>query len=126
MNTIWNVHGMTFPNIYILLIIIYYILYSAINCNCCFGNNSSRFQKPDTFSVIFLQCIMVTSKIKHDFFFDSFYYFEKKKLITSWLKRWKSNKKTLNWFHVLNMLKNFLHLKKCHGCFSTSMKKHIL
>ena len=69
---------MTFPNIYVLLNIIYYILYSAINCNCCFSNNSSRFQRPDTFSVIFLQCIMVTSKIKHDFFFYSFYYFEKK------------------------------------------------
>ena len=79
MNTIWNVHGMTFPNIYILLIIIYYILYSAINCNCCFGNNSSRFQKPDTFSVIFLQCIMVTSKIKHDFFFLTVFIISKKK-----------------------------------------------
>ena len=82
---------MTFPNIYILLNIIYYILYSAINCNCCFGNNSSRFQKPDTFSVIFLQCIMVTSKIKHDFFFDSFYYFEKKNLL---LHGWRDEKAT--------------------------------
>ena len=52
--------------------------------------------------------------------------FQTKTFITSWSKRWKktpkkqkkqknkTNKKTsktLNWFHVLNMLKDFHHLK---------------
>ena len=82
MHTIRNMYEVIFPNIYILLDIIY----SFINYNYCFANNGSRFQRPGKLTVTFLQCIMVTSKIKHDFFLD-FLLFQTKEFITLWLRR---------------------------------------
>ena len=44
------------------------------------------FQKPGKLSLTFLQCIMVTLKIKNDFYLG-FSLFQTKKYINSWLKR---------------------------------------
>ena len=70
MNPIENMHEVRFPNIYLLSHIIYYIPPLTIIIALAI-----RFFKVCPLSVTYLQCIIVTSKIKHDFFYLDFLLF---------------------------------------------------
>ena len=63
MNAIRNLNEVRFRNIYILSNIIYYIL--ALTIIIALPINAGAFS---LLSVKFLQCIMLTSNIKHEFF----------------------------------------------------------
>ena len=71
MNAIGNMHGVKLPNIDILSKVIYYIL--PLTIIYCFGNNAVGFQRSDKFSLTYLQCIKVTTKIEHEFFSFEFF-----------------------------------------------------
>ena len=64
MNTKKNMHEVRFPNVYILSSIIYYIVPSTIII--VLAINAVGFSK--VIQVPILQCIMVISKIKYEFF----------------------------------------------------------
>ena len=76
---------MRFPNIYILSSIIHYIV--PLTLVIVLAIKAVAFQRRDKLSVPYLQCTMVISKIKHEFFYLDFLLFQTKKFITSWLKR---------------------------------------
>ena len=98
-----------FHTIYLLSHIIYYILpLTIIIVSVIKGVGAWKVRQT---LVKYLQCIVVISKIKHEHFMWIFFYF---RLTNSSLYRWrdeKKSRKTLNWFHVLNMRKKFIPLK---------------
>ena len=111
MNAIENMHVVRFPNVYILSDIIYFIHPLTTIIDLAIK------------TLVFLQCIMVISKIKNEFFLIwIFFYFRLKNLLLHVWRDEKKNTKTLNLFHVLNMLKNTPPLKKFHDCFLTHIK----
>ena len=66
MNAIESMHEVRFPNIYVLSSIIYYVFpLTAIHV---LALKAVVFERSEKVSVTYLQCIMVTSKIKHDNF----------------------------------------------------------
>ena len=73
MNDIRNINEVRFRNIYILSNIIYYIL--ALTIIIALPINAVAFP---LLSVTFLQCVMVTSNIKHEFFHLGFLLFRPK------------------------------------------------
>ena len=65
-----NIHGLRFPNIYILSNIIYYVL--PLSITIVLVIKASGFPIPGKLSVTFLQCIMVKTKVIRGFlYFDS-------------------------------------------------------
>ena len=78
MKAVENMHEVRrFSNIYILSHIIYYIHPLTLIIVLTIK------------AVAFLQCIMVISKIKYEFFYLNFLLFQIKKFITTCFKRWK-------------------------------------
>ena len=71
MNAKENIHEVRLPNIHMLSHIIYYIL--SLTLIIVLAIKQWVFQRSDKLSVSYLQCIMVISKIKYDFFLFGFF-----------------------------------------------------
>ena len=78
MNATENMHEVRFPNNSILSHIVCYISTLTI---LVWQKQQWFFQRLDRVSVTHLQCIMVISKIKYEFFYLDFFYFRIKHLL---------------------------------------------
>ena len=59
---------------------------------------------------------MVMSKIKYEFLYLDFFFFQTKKVITSWLERWKEKYKNIESILRFKYAEIF-PFKTFHGCF---------
>ena len=122
MNAIENMHEVRFLSIYILSHIIYYILPLTIIIVLAIKAKQSVFQTSVNFSVTYLLCIMVISKIKYELFYLDFLLFQTKKSITSWLKRWKEKQKNIEFISRFKYALKVSPLKNFDGCFFDPLK----
>ena len=97
------------------------LIISEINRNHYVYERNIAARKRDVIPC-YIPMIMVTSKIKHDFFYLDFLLFWSKQCIASWLKSWKNPTKSLHRFQSLNMPQKFPQLKKFGGSFLIRIK----
>ena len=109
MNAIEDMHEVRFSNIYILSHISYYIHPLTIIIALAIK----------TVEVFAIQYCNIKDWI---WFFILIFYFRLKSLFLHVWRDEKKNMKTLNSFHILNILQKFFPLKTFHGCFLTHTK----